>query len=90
MATRQNGNSSAGGSDTGFPAIVELNVGGVFYSTSINTLISEPNSKLSQLFGPTSEGSDKAVLKDSKVSSSNIKISCLIHISLYINTGITY
>lgn len=68
MATRQNGNSMSGGAETAFPAIVELNVGGVFYSTSLNTLISEPNSKLSQLFGATSDGRDEAVLKDSKVS----------------------
>lgn len=61
MATKQNGNG--GPVESGFPAIVELNVGGVFYSTSLNTLTSEPNSKLGQLFG----GSEDPVLKDSKV-----------------------
>jgi len=64
MATRQNGETS------GFPAIVELNVGGVFYSTSLNTLTSEPNSKIGQLFGGTD---DHPVLKDSKVSNILVK-----------------
>jgi len=45
------------------PGIVELNVGGVFYSTSVNTLTSESGSKLSKLFGP--EAKDE-ILKDSK------------------------
>ena len=47
------------------PGIVELNVGGVFYSTSVNTLTSESGSKLSKLFGP--EAKDE-ILKDSKVN----------------------
>jgi hypothetical protein len=43
---RLNGNGSAGtGVDSGFPQIVELNVGGVFYSTSLSTLTSEPQSR---------------------------------------------
>ncbi len=43
---RLNGNGSAGtGADSGFPQIVELNVGGVFYSTSLSTLTSEPQSR---------------------------------------------
>ena len=53
-------------SNSNFPAIVELNVGGVFYSTSISTLTSEPGSKLAKTFG--SEASPETVLKDSKVS----------------------
>ncbi len=61
MATKQNGNGAP--VESTFPAIVELNVGGVFYSTSLNTLTSEPNSKLGQLFG----GPEDPVLKDSKV-----------------------
>ena len=52
--------------NSNFPAIVELNVGGVFYSTSISTLTSEPGSKLAKTFG--SEASPETVLKDSKVS----------------------
>lgn len=51
-------------SNSNFPAIVELNVGGVFYSTSISTLTSEPGSKLAKTFG--SEASPETVLKDSK------------------------
>ena len=47
------------------PGIVELNVGGVFYSTSVSTLTSESGSKLSKLFGP--EAKDE-ILKDSKVN----------------------
>lgn len=34
-----------------FPDIIELNVGGVYYTTSLNTLRKEANSLLSQLFG---------------------------------------
>ena len=41
---------------------VELNVGGVFYTTSVATLTREPSSLLGQMFG----GSAKT-LKDSKV-----------------------
>jgi hypothetical protein len=43
MACKQNGNGS-GGVDS-YPAIIELNVGGVFYSTSLATLTSEPQSR---------------------------------------------
>ncbi|XP_060562865.1 BTB/POZ domain-containing protein KCTD16-like [Ruditapes philippinarum] len=46
-----------------FPEIVELNVGGVFYTTSLTTLIKEPSSLLGQIFG--GECSIKLV-KDSK------------------------
>lgn len=50
-------------SEDGFPAIVELNVGGVFYSTSLSTLTKEPDSLLGQIF----TGKDKAkVIRDSK------------------------
>jgi hypothetical protein len=57
--------SSADSSCNVFPAIVELNVGGVFYSTSLATLTSEPNSRLGKIFdGQTA--SEDSVLKDSK------------------------
>jgi hypothetical protein len=45
MAFKQNGNGSGGVVPDPFPAIVELNVGGVFYSTSLATLTSEPESR---------------------------------------------
>ena len=48
--------------------IVELNVGGVFYSTSVATLTSEPGSKLAKMFDSSKlmENED-LTLKDSKV-----------------------
>ena len=58
------------------PGIVELNVGGVFYSTSVNTLTSESGSKLSKLFGP--EAKDE-ILKDSKVNICYMKFFSLLH-----------
>ena len=59
------------------PGIVELNVGGVFYSTSVNTLTSESGSKLSKLFGP--EAKDE-ILKDSKVNNiCYMKFFSLLH-----------
>lgn len=67
MATKENGNGTLGSLDSGFPAIIDLNVGGVFYSTSLVTLISEPKSKLGQLFGASGEGDEAGILKDSKV-----------------------
>ena len=42
--------------------LVELNVGGVFYSTSLSTLTSESGSKLDQMFN-----NQDSILKDSKV-----------------------
>ena len=45
--------------------LIELNVGGVFYSTSINTLTSESGSKLANIFG--SDAKDNSILKDTKV-----------------------
>merc|ERR1719219_1277128 len=45
--------------------IVELNVGGVFYSTSVATLTSEPDSKLTKMFDKDQLHQD-AVLRDSK------------------------
>ncbi|GIY72824.1 hypothetical protein CDAR_99651 [Caerostris darwini] len=45
------------GEDTKFPHVIELNVGGVFYTTARATLIKEPGSLLSQWFsGPISAG----------------------------------
>ena len=42
--------------------LVELNVGGVFYSTSMGTLTSESGSKLARMFNH-----EDSLLKDSKV-----------------------
>ena len=49
--------------------IVELNVGGVFYSTSIATLTSEPGSKLAKMFNSSElmKEDEELILKDSKV-----------------------
>ena len=68
-------------SNSNFPAIVELNVGGVFYSTSISTLTSEPGSKLAKTFG--SEASPETVLKDSKVSKLCSNVSQMVLYTLY-------
>jgi hypothetical protein len=47
--------------------IVELNVGGVFYSTSVATLTSEPGSKLAKMFDSSKLMKDEELtLKDSK------------------------
>ena len=59
------------------PGIVELNVGGVFYSTSVNTLTSESGSKLSKLFGPEAK---HEILKDSKV---NIVSECILRVLIW-------
>ncbi|XP_022241071.1 BTB/POZ domain-containing protein KCTD12-like [Limulus polyphemus] len=57
--------STANGDDkpSNFPSVVELNVGGVFYTTSLKTLTSDADSLLGQLF--TNKGS-KPVPRDSK------------------------
>ena len=46
-----------------FPTIVELNVGGVFYTTSLSTLVKEPDSLLSEIFNGKTKN---AVVRDSK------------------------
>lgn len=51
------------GQKSDFPEIVELNVGGVFYTTSLSTLTSDPKSLLGQMF--TGESAVKLV-KDTK------------------------
>jgi BTB/POZ domain-containing protein KCTD8/12/16 len=59
--------SSEVGQADGFPDIVELNVGGVFYTTTLATLTREHDSLLAQMFSP--RGSRQAVaplLRDSK------------------------
>lgn len=45
----------------GFPAVVELNVGGVYYTTSLETLVNQPESKLAEMFT-----GKKPIAKDSK------------------------
>ncbi len=48
------------GTEADFPEIVELNVGGVFYTTSLATLTKEPDSLLGQIFtGKTKSGFTK-------------------------------
>ena len=37
-------------------SIVELNVGGVFYTTSLRTLCSDPKSKLCRMFAKIGDG----------------------------------
>ena len=62
-----NGSGGGGGGATGgFPPIVELNVGGVFYTTSLSTLVKEPDSLLGQMFTGKCK---QPVLRDSKVIS---------------------
>ena len=63
MAAAPSNNSNS--QHNSISGIVELNVGGVFYSTSVNTLTSENGSKLSKCFGP--QATDE-LLKDSKVN----------------------
>jgi len=46
----------------GFPDLVELNVGGIFYSTTLTTLTREPDSLLGRIF----TGAQPAPPKDSK------------------------
>ena len=46
-----------------FPAIVELNVGGVFYTTALSTLTCEPSSLLGKIFGAKTQ---PPLPKDSK------------------------
>ncbi|XP_022235615.1 BTB/POZ domain-containing protein KCTD12-like [Limulus polyphemus] len=57
--------SASNGEDklSNFPSVVELNVGGVFYTTSLKTLTSDPNSLLGQLF---MSKVSKSVPRDSK------------------------
>lgn len=46
-----------------FPDIIELNVGGVFYTTTLSTLTREPDSLLGHIFTGNAKGT---ILKDSK------------------------
>ncbi len=46
-----------------FPPVVELNIGGVFYSTSLACLTSDPNSLLGQIFTGKQKG---MVVRDNK------------------------
>lgn len=66
--------SSSGGAAGGlFPSIVELNVGGVHYTTTLSTLTKDPDSLLGQMFsgrwrpgGVSPAGPPPPVLRDSK------------------------
>ena len=57
-------NGSSANSDS-FPNIVELNVGGVFYTTSHSTLVKEKDSLLGQIFSGQCKASP-LILKDNK------------------------
>jgi hypothetical protein len=65
------GGAAAAGAGGGFPPIVELNVGGVFYTTSLSTLVKEPDSLLGQMFTGKSK---QPVLRDSKVCVSSLML----------------
>ena len=54
--------SNIGGQDS-FSPIVELNVGGVFYTTALSTLVKEPDSLLGQMFTGRSK---TPLIKDAK------------------------
>lgn len=45
-----------------FPAVLELNVGGVHYTTTLKTLLTEPNTLLYEMF----TGKPDAIIKDAK------------------------
>lgn len=49
-----------------FPGVVELNVGGVFYSTALSTLTKDPDSLLGQVFSSGKAGGKGQVIKDTK------------------------
>ena len=51
---------------SGYPEIIELNVGGVFYTTSHSTLMKEPDSHLAKIFDGTGELGDIKLPKDGK------------------------
>jgi len=53
-------NSAVGGG--GGPTVIELNVGGVFYATTLSTITSEPNSLLARTFSTPG----KSMTKDTK------------------------
>lgn len=48
-----------------YPAVVDLNVGGVFYTTALSTLTAEPDSLLAEIF----TGRTDQLSKDSQVKS---------------------
>ena len=50
-------------SSDSFPSVIELNVGGVFYTTSLSTLVKEEESLLGQMF---TGRSSNPVIRDSK------------------------
>jgi len=62
--------TSSGCTDTlarasSYPSIIELNVGGVFYTTSLKTLTSEPSSRLNKMFGSTEDSGKDGCKKSS-------------------------
>ncbi|KAI9554124.1 hypothetical protein GHT06_019396 [Daphnia sinensis] len=61
------GNSSSSGAGLLFPSIVELNVGGVHYTTTLSTLTRDPDSLLGQMFsGRWRSGQQPVLMRDSK------------------------
>ena len=71
----ENGIKMSANSPNNYPQIVELNVGGVFYSTSLATLTSDPGSRLAKIFAP--DANEEAVLRDSKVQFSFVDYACI-------------
>lgn len=69
MATAPNGGSGTsttagvGSASSLFPSIIELNVGGVHYTTTLSTLTRDPDSLLGQMFTGRSR---TPILRDSK------------------------
>lgn len=55
-------NANSNHNDVSFPSIIELNVGGVFYTTSLTTICKDPNSHLHDMF----TGKAKPPIRDSK------------------------
>lgn len=56
--------AACGDEDEEYPAVVELNIGGVAYTTSLETLTRERGSYLSKMFTPGGQGA--RVIKDSR------------------------
>lgn len=48
------------------PAVIELNVGGVFYTTTLSTLTRDCDSLLAEMFGNRSKSTSASLLRDSK------------------------
>lgn len=63
VTSSNNSSNSTNSSNSLFPSIIELNVGGVFYTTALSTLTRDGDSLLAQMFTGRSR---EPVLRDSK------------------------